>query len=109
NAGRALRHLANPVLLQRAIGSKRISVYPLVQPHPDVSRLARAFLASARQLMAAADRDYPGAAPPPAAATAAPHRGHSRSAGRSAPATSQRRRAQSPPGPAPDLERDAAA
>jgi hypothetical protein len=47
-AGRALRHLANPVPLRQPVGSKRITVYPLVQPHPDVARPARAFLASAR-------------------------------------------------------------
>ena len=35
-AGRALRHLANPKLLQAVTGSKRMAVYPLVRPHTDV-------------------------------------------------------------------------
>jgi hypothetical protein len=101
-AGRALRHLANPKLLQAVTGSKRMAVYPLVRPHTDVGRLARAFLSVAQKFMAGADHGYPAVVSQPAPAPATPRRDHSRSGRRSGPATSRRRREPSTPAPGPD-------
>jgi len=101
-AGRALRHLANPKLLQAVTGSKRMAVYPLVRPHTDVGRLARAFLSVAQKFMAGADHGYPAVVSQPAPAPATPRRDHSRSGRRSGPVTSRRRREPSTPAPGPD-------
>ena len=47
-AGRALRHFADPRPLRAATGSKRIVVYPLLRPEPDIKLLAQSLLATAR-------------------------------------------------------------
>lgn len=49
-AGRALKHLAKPLLLKQPPGNGRIIVHPVVRPHPDVKRLARALQDLARRI-----------------------------------------------------------
>lgn len=44
-AGRALRHLADPLPLRQPSGSGRIVLYPLLKPNPDLARMSRALLA----------------------------------------------------------------
>ncbi len=52
-AGRALKHFANPLPLRRTpIGSKRMVVYPIARPKPDLPRIARALLRLDAQVMA---------------------------------------------------------
>jgi hypothetical protein len=47
-AGRALKELANPKPLRRSVGSKRIIVYPLLRPDPDLGRICQALLTIVR-------------------------------------------------------------
>ncbi len=52
-AGRALKHLANPLPLKQVpSGSRRIVVYPLLRPEPDIHRLALALIDTARRIAA---------------------------------------------------------
>ncbi|MBA3618024.1 MAG: hypothetical protein H0W56_00200 [Acidothermales bacterium] len=46
-AGRALRHLADPLPMKQSTSSDRIVLYPLLNPNPDLSRMARALLRQA--------------------------------------------------------------
>lgn len=46
-AGRALRHLADPLPLKQPLGSGRIVLFPLLNPNPDLHRMARALLSQA--------------------------------------------------------------
>lgn len=49
-AGRALKCLADPKALRGTTGAKRIVLYPLIRPEPDIGKLARALLGTARKL-----------------------------------------------------------
>ena len=50
-AGRALRHLADPPALKKPLtGKSRIVVHPILRPQPDIHRLVQALLALGRQL-----------------------------------------------------------
>lgn len=43
-AGRALRHLADPVPLKQPLSAGRIVLYPLLKPNPDLARMRRALV-----------------------------------------------------------------
>ena len=50
-AGRALKHLADPQPLKQArAGNQRIVVYPILKPQPDIYRLAQALMDTARRI-----------------------------------------------------------
>ena len=50
-AGRASKHLADPLPLKHArAGNQRIVVYSLLKPQPDIPRLARALMNTARRI-----------------------------------------------------------
>ena len=50
-AGRALKHFADPTALKlQPYGDRRIVVHPILRPQPDIHRLAQALLSTARQI-----------------------------------------------------------